>query len=129
MVEIGGEKVEEPKEVATEEKNEEALVAALDVKVLHKRVGYLGKVGMERVAREGLVRGLEGGVAGEMEMCEGCELSGPRPHPHRLVDLSHRSTRSLELVHADLALQFECNHEKDRSTCLCWSTNTAGNLG
>ena len=38
-----------------EEKNEEALVAALDVKVLHKRVGHLGKVGMERLAREGLV--------------------------------------------------------------------------
>ena len=78
-------------------------MAALDVKVLHRAVGHLGKVGMERLAREGLVRGLEGGVAGEMEMCEGCELSRPRPHPHRLVDLSHRSTRPLELVHADLA--------------------------
>ena len=41
VVEIGGEKVEEPEEVATEEKNEEALVAAIDVKVLHKRVGHL----------------------------------------------------------------------------------------
>ena len=89
--------------VAMEEKNEEVLVAAIDVKVLHKRVGHLGKVGMERLAWEGLVRGLEGGVAGEMEMCEGCELSRPRPHPHRPVDLSHRSTRPLELVHADLA--------------------------
>ena len=86
-----------------EEKNEEALVAALDVKVLHKRVGHFGKVGMERLAREGLVKGLEGGVAGEMEMCEGCELSRPRPHPHRPVDLSRRSTRPLELFHADLA--------------------------
>ena len=79
------------------------MVAAIDVKVLHRRVGHLGKVGMERLARDGLVRGLEGGVAGEMEMCEGCELSRPRPHPHRPVDLSHRSTRPLELVHADLA--------------------------
>ena len=41
-------------------------------------------------------------MAGEMEMCEGCELSRPRPHPHRPVDLSHRSTRPLELVHANL---------------------------
>ena len=78
-------------------------MAALDVKVLHRRVCHLGKVGMERLAREGLVRGLEGGVAGEMEVGEGCELSRPRPHPHRHVDLSHRSTRPLELVHADLA--------------------------
>ena len=89
--------------MAIEETNEEALVAALDVKVLHKMVGHLGKVGMKMLAREGLVRGLEGGVAGEMEMCDGCELSRPRPHPHRPVDLSHRSTRPLELVHVDLA--------------------------
>ena len=103
VVEIGGEKLEEPKEVAKEEENEEALVAALDVKVLHKRVGHLGKVGIKRLAREGFVRGLGDGVDGEMEMCEGCELSRLRPHPHRPVDLSHRSTRPLELVHADLA--------------------------
>ena len=89
--------------VKEEEKKEEALVAALDVRVLHKRVGYLGKAGMERLAREGQVKGLEGGLAGEMEMCEGCELSRPRPHPHRPLNLSHRSTRPLELVHADLA--------------------------
>ena len=50
------------------------MVVAIDVKVLHKRVGHLGKVGMEGLARKGLVKGLEDGVAGEMEMCEGCEL-------------------------------------------------------
>ena len=103
VVKIGGERVEEPRKVMKDEKKEEAFVAALDVKVLHKRVRHLGKAGMERLAREGLVRGLEGRLAREMEMCEGCELSRPRPHPHRPVDLSHRSTRPLELVHADLA--------------------------
>ena len=102
VVEIGGERVEEPREVVKEEKNEEALAAALDVTVLHKKVGHLGKAGMERLAREGLVRGLEGGLAGEMGMCEGCGLSRPRPHPHRPLDLSHRSTRPLELLHADV---------------------------
>ena len=95
--------MEEPEEVAMEEEKEEALVGAIDVKVLHKRVGHLGKVGMERLAREGLVKGLEDGLDREMEMCKGCELSRPRPHPHRPIDLSHRSTRPLELVHADLA--------------------------
>ena len=103
VVKTGGERVEEPVEVVKEEKKEEALVATLDVKVLHKRVGHLGKAGMERLAWEGLVRGLEGGLAREMEMCKGYELSRPRPHPHRLVDLSHRSTRPLELVHVALA--------------------------
>ena len=39
VVKIGRERVEEPGEVVKEEKKEEALVAALDVKVLHKRVG------------------------------------------------------------------------------------------
>ena len=102
-VEVGGGESKEQVEEVKEAEKEEALVAAIDAKVLHRRVGHLGKVGMERLARKGLVRGLEGGVAGEMEMCEGCELSRPRPHPHRPVDLSHRSTRPLELVHADLA--------------------------
>ena len=71
--------------------------------MLHKRVGHLGRAGMQRLAREGLVRGLEGGLSGELDMCEGCELSRPRPHPHRPVDSTFRSTRPLELVHADLA--------------------------
>ena len=49
VVKIGEESVEEPREVVKEEKKEEALVAALDVKVLHGRVRHLGKVGMERI--------------------------------------------------------------------------------
>ena len=43
---------------------QEEIFAALDVKLLHQRVGHLGKGGLERLAREGLVRGLEGGVVG-----------------------------------------------------------------
>ena len=82
---------------------QEEIFAALDVKLLHRRVGHIGKGGMERLAREGLVRGLEGGVVGEMDVCQGCELTRPRPHPHRLVDPEFRATRPLELVHADLA--------------------------
>ena len=35
--------------------------AALDMKLLHRRVGHIGKGGMDRLAREGLVRELEGG--------------------------------------------------------------------
>ena len=58
---------------------------------------------MERMAREGLVRGLEGGLSGELDICEGCELARPRPHPHRPVDPDFRATRPLELVHANLA--------------------------
>ena len=73
VVKIGGERVEEPVEVV----KEEALVATLDVRVVHTRVGHLGKAGIERLAREGLVKGLEGGLAREMEMCEGCERLRP----------------------------------------------------
>ena len=81
-------------------KQEEAF-AALDVKLLHRRVGHIGKGG--RLSREGLVRGLDGGVVGEMDVCQGCELVRPCPHPHRPVDPEFRATRPLELVHADLA--------------------------
>ena len=63
---LGGGESKEPEEVAKEEEKEEALVAAIDVTVLHRRVGHLGKAGMERLAREGLVMELEGGLAGEM---------------------------------------------------------------
>ena len=89
-------------EGVAEEKEEEAFVAALDIKLLHKRVRHLRKGGMERLAREGLVTGLEGGMSGEMDLCTGCELSRPRPHPHHRVDPVFWSTRPLELVHADL---------------------------
>ena len=75
----------------------------LDVKLLHRRVGYIGKGEMNRLAREGLVRGLEGGVVGEMDVSQGCELARPRPHPHRPVEPEFRATRPLELVHANLA--------------------------
>ena len=64
VVEVGGERVEDLVEMVKEEKKEEAFVATLDVKVLHRRVVHLGKAGMER-----LVRGLEGGLAGEMDVC------------------------------------------------------------
>ena len=82
--------------------NQEEVFATL-VKLLHRRVGHIGKEGMDTLAREGLVRGLEGGVVGEMDVCQGCELAKPRPHPHRPVDPEFRATRPLELVHADLA--------------------------
>ena len=43
-VEVGGGESKEPEEEVKEEEKEEALVAAIDVKVLHRRVGHLGKV-------------------------------------------------------------------------------------
>ena len=48
--------------------NLEEVFAALDVKLLHRRVGHIGKGGMDRLAWEGLVRGLEGRVVGEMNV-------------------------------------------------------------
>ena len=59
VVKIGGERVEELVEVVKEEKKEEAFVAALDVSLLHRRVGHLGTAGMESMAQVGLVAGLE----------------------------------------------------------------------
>ena len=57
MVKIGGERVEEPREVV---KEEEALVAALDVRVLHRRVGHLGNGGDGEVGSGGAGQGAGG---------------------------------------------------------------------
>ena len=83
--------------------NLEEVFAALDIKLLYRRVGHIGKGGLDRLAREGLERGLEGGVVGEMDVCQGCVLARPRPHPHRPVDPEFRATRPLELVQSELS--------------------------
>jgi len=82
---------------------EEVLVAAVELELLHRRLGHMGKTAMTRLGKEGLVRGLEGGVVGEMGVCRGCELGKPLAKPHPLKDVAYRATSKLELVHADLA--------------------------
>ena len=82
---------------------EEAHVAAVDLELLHRRLGHMGKTAMARLGKEELVRGLEGGVVGEMGVCRGCELGKPLAKPHPPKDASFRATKKLELVHADLA--------------------------
>ena len=70
--------------------NQGEVFVALDVKLLHRRVGHIGKGGMDKLAWEGLVRGLEGGVVRKMDVCQGCELARPRPHPLAIVTPLHR---------------------------------------
>ena len=65
-----------------EELAEEAFVAAVDMELLHRRLGHMGKTAMARLEKGDLVRGLEGGVVGEMGVCRGCELGKPLAKPH-----------------------------------------------
>ena len=46
-----------------EEDTGEALVAVVDIELLHRRLGYMGKTAITRLGKEELVNGLEGGVA------------------------------------------------------------------
>ena len=63
----------------------------------------MGKTAMIGLGKEEMVRGLEGGVVGEMGVCRGCELGKPLAKPHPLKDVTYRATKNLELVRADLA--------------------------
>ena len=51
-----------PAEVAVEE----AMVDVVDMELLHRRMGHLGSANLMRLQKEEMVRGLEGGVVGEM---------------------------------------------------------------
>ena len=85
------------------EEEEEVLTAALDIELLHRRLGHMGKTAMARLVKEDLVRGMEGGADGELGICRGCELGKPLAKPHPPKSVLFRATRKLELVHADLA--------------------------
>ena len=82
---------------------EEVQIAAVDIGLLHRRLGHMGKSAMTRLGREEMVRGLEGGMAGELGVCRGCELGKPLAKPHPSKGAMYRATKKLELVHADLA--------------------------
>ena len=45
---------------------------------------------------------MEGGVAGELGTCRGCEIGKPLAKPHTPKDVLYRATRKLEPIHADL---------------------------
>ena len=85
------------------EVEEEVQVAAVEIGLLHRRLGHMGKSAMIRLMKEELVRGLEGGVAGKLGVCRGCELGKPLGKPHPPKDVMNRVTKKLELVHSTLA--------------------------
>ena len=55
------------------EEEEEVLTAAVDIELLHRRLGHMGKTAMARLVKEDLVHGMEGGADGELGICRGCE--------------------------------------------------------
>ena len=75
----------------------------MDIELLHRRLGHMGKTAMARLVKEDLVRGIEGGADGELGICRGCELGKPLAKSHPPKSVLYRATRKLELVHADLA--------------------------
>ena len=59
--------------------------------LLHRRLGHTSQGGMERLVREQLVRGLEAGIQGDLEMCKGCKMGKSSEQKHPRKSQEHRS--------------------------------------
>ena len=58
------------------------------------------------MVREQLVRGLEAGIKGDLEMCKGCKMGRSSEPKHPRKSQEHRAKVPLELVHTDIAGPF-----------------------
>ena len=58
------------------------------------------------MVREQLVRGLEAGIQGDLEMCNGCKMGKSSEQKHPRKSQEHRSQVPLELVHTNIAGPF-----------------------
>ena len=68
-------------------------MAAVDIELLHRRLGYMGKTA--KLGTQKLVRVLEGGMVGGLGVCRGCELGKPLAKPHPPRDVMYRATKKL----------------------------------
>ena len=85
----------------------EAVVAAIDVNCLHRRTGHASERILRQMASDKLVRGLEGGISGVMQGCDGCRLgkAHDKPHPQREPGAGEKVL--LGRVSVDLARPFK----------------------
>ena len=67
------------------------------MELLHRRLGHTSQWGMERLVREQLVRGLEAGIQGDLEMCKGCKMGKSSEQKHPQKSQEHRAQEQLEL--------------------------------
>ena len=77
----------------------EALVATVDIELLHRRLGHMRKTATSRLGKEELVRALEGGVVGELGVCRGCELGKALAEPHPPKDVLYKAAKELKLMY------------------------------
>ena len=66
----------------------------------HRRLGHLSKCGLQTLAREGMVHGLNSSLSDELDFCESC-VNGK----HKRTSFEARSCRStvpFSIVHSDL---------------------------
>ena len=78
----------------------------ITMELLHRRLGHTSQGGLERLVREQLVRGLEAGIQGDLEMCKGCKMGKSSEQKHPRKSQEHRAQVPLELVHTDIAGPF-----------------------
>ena len=85
----------------------EAVVAAIDVTILHTRVGHANERVLRELGKANIVRGLEGGIFGTLANCEGCKLGKAHDRTHPSRELGAREIVCLGRISVDLAGPFQ----------------------
>lgn len=73
--------------------------SAIDINVLHRRLGHLSRNRLKKMVNEGQIEGVDD-LTGNLEFCEPCTLAKIKKSPFK-----HKSTRALrplQLVHSDV---------------------------
>ena len=92
------EEIEGGEELAVELLNEEVAQkpkradVSVDINRLHLRLGHLSLSAMQRMAREGLVDGIDGPLVGKLDSCDGCAKGKAQEPPHPSQNPKEKST-------------------------------------
>ena len=78
----------------------------VQMELLHRRLGHTSQRGLERLVKEQMVRGLEDGIKGDLNMCRVCKMGKASEPPHPRKDPQYRAKEPLELVHTDITGPF-----------------------
>ena len=75
-------------------------MAAIDINVLHRRMGHIGIDRLQRMVTKGQLKDIDT-VLGSPQLCEPCVLGKLKKLPFKHEE-SQRTTRPLERVHSDV---------------------------
>ncbi|KLO08110.1 hypothetical protein SCHPADRAFT_835724, partial [Schizopora paradoxa] len=85
---------------ATPAIHQDQAMAAIDINVLHRRMGHIGIDRLQRMVTKGQLKDIDT-VLGSPQLCEPCVLGKLKKLPFKHEE-SQRTTRPLERVHSDV---------------------------